>query len=350
MTIFSTIATFASTGPARVVHLVDDTTAGGVTRYLEFLCNDPGLGAGAEHSLRPVRRGEVGGLSLQADVIVSHLSVNWRALPGLIALRARHPATRLVHVEHSYTAGFAALNVPSRARFYTLLRTAYALFDRVVAVSGAQGEWLRARTLVPWERLQIIRPVVDLSEFAALPGPGRSAKVIGAFGRLDRQKGFDTLVSAFRTIPQADRALHIYGAGAELERLKALAGDDPRIRFLGHVAEPARAMAEVDVVAMPSRWEAYGIAALEARVAGRPLVASGVDGLRDHAGPGVTQVRPGAIEELAAALAGGTAPGLDTVARRALAEGCEAATRRGWQQLIGQGTSAQRVMAEIRTA
>ncbi|WP_353476201.1 glycosyltransferase (plasmid) [Salipiger sp. H15] len=324
----------ASNDRTRVVHLVDDTTPGGVMRYLDFLKSDATLAEAAEHILRPVNRGEVGRLLLDCEVIVSHLSVNWRALPGLIALRARHASARLIHVEHSYTAAFTALNVRSRVRFFTLLRSAYALFDKVVAVSAAQGEWLRGRGLVTSDRLEIIRPAVDLSDFAALPAPRAQPRVIGAFGRLDRQKGFDTLVSAFRKVPGNDRVLRLHGAGADLAMLKSLAAGDARIQFLGHVADPSRAMAEVDIVAMPSRWEAYGIAALEARVAGRPLVVTSVDGLRDHAGPGVTLVRPGAVDELADALLGTTRCGQSSVERRALAIRSEAATRDGWSRLI----------------
>lgn len=340
MNLFTAFASPVSSDRPTVTHLVDDTTAGGVMRYLDFLSGDPALAAAAEHVVRPVNRGEIGRLSLGSGIIVSHLSVSWRGLPGLIALRARHPTARLIHVEHSYTAGFTALNVPSRSRFFTLLRCAYALFDRVVAVSAAQGDWLRGRGLVPWERLEIIRPVVDLSSFAALPAPRAQPRVIGAFGRLDRQKGFDTLVSAFRAVPGDDRRLHIYGAGADQSALQALAEGDPRIRFMGHVADPAHAMAEVDIVAMPSRWEAYGIAALEARVAGRPLVTTGVDGLRDHAGPGVTMVPPGAPDELSQALAAPASPGLTAAARRALAETAIATSRKAWTRMIGAEPAA----------
>ncbi|MBE9638747.1 glycosyltransferase family 4 protein [Salipiger mangrovisoli] len=333
MTFLKDPALCASRDLTRVVHLVDDTTPGGVMRYLDFLRADATLAKAAEHILRPVSRGEVGRLSLDCEVIVSHLSVNWRALPSLIALRARNTAARLIHVEHSYTAGFTALNVPSRTRFFTLLRSAYALFDTVVAVSAAQGEWLRTRALVPWDRLEIIRPAVDLSDFASLPAPRAQPRVIGAFGRLDRQKGFDTLILAFRRIPGNDRVLRLHGAGADLAMLKSLAAGDARIQFHGHVADPSRAMSEVDIVAMPSRWEAYGIAALEARVAGRPLVATSVDGLRDHAGPGVTLVRPGAVDELAEALLVTTSSGQTSAERDALATLSETATRDGWSRL-----------------
>jgi len=51
----------------------------------------------------------------------------------------------------------------------------------------------------------------------------------GAIGRLDRQKGFDTLIEAFRQTRNPNVALHIYGEGEEGLALRALAEGDPRI-------------------------------------------------------------------------------------------------------------------------
>lgn len=260
-----------------VLHLIDDTTAGGVMRVLDHIQHDPAMAAGARHSVLAVSRGKTLP-AVRADVVVSHLTLNWRMLPALIVFRARHAMTPLVHVEHSYTGAFAALNVVARARFQTLLRTAYALFDRVVAVSEAQAGWMVARGLLGAEAVQVIRPVVDLSGFRTLPRPARPLRTIGAIGRLDRQKGFDVLIPAFRALTARDLRLEIFGEGPERAALEALAAGDPRITFRG-LAAPEQAMAAVDLVAMPSRWEAFGLVALEARAAGRPLLTSGVDGL-----------------------------------------------------------------------
>ncbi len=40
---------------------------------------------------------------------------------------------------------------------------------------------------------------------------------------------------------------------------------------------------DVDAIAIPSRFEAFGCVAAEARAAGRPMIVSAVDGLIDHA-------------------------------------------------------------------
>lgn len=272
-----------------ITHLIDDTTPGGVTRVLEHIRTCKIMAKTAIHDVVAVPKNSALP-AVTGDIIVSHRTINWRNLPGLIAFRARHSATPLIHVEHSYTAGFTSLNVENKPRFFTLLRTAYALFDNVVAVSHAQGRWMAQRNLVSKETLSIIPSVVDLSAFDTLPAPAGTPRVIGAIGRLHTQKGFDVLIAAFRQMRGSDLRLKIFGTGPEETALKAAAKTDSRIEFCGHAETPELAMSQVDLVAMPSRWEAFGLVALEAQAAGRPLVCADRDGLRDSAGSSATFV------------------------------------------------------------
>lgn len=281
--------TTAVTKP-HVVHLIDDTTAGGVMRVLDYLTTSVDLAKDANHSVFRVRRGAVSLRSFKADMVVSHLSISWRALPALIALRAANPKTPLVHVEHSYTEAFVALNVRRRGRFQRLLKTAFALFNSVVAVSEAQGAWLQSSGFLPADKVVVIPSCVDLSAFKTLPAHTGPVKVLGAIGRLDAQKGFDVLINAFRQCSDAELRLHIYGVGEDEVRLRELANGDSRIIFKGFACDPVTAYAAVDAVIMPSRWEAYGLVAIEALCAGRILLCSDTDGLRDHIGGGAISV------------------------------------------------------------
>ena len=269
-----------------VMHLVDDTTAGGVMRVVDFLATADGLQDQARHVVRQVTRGRIRPERLQADVIVSHLTLNWRGLPGLVALRAANPRKPMIHVEHSYTAGFVRHNVSRPRRFLTMLRLGFGLFDTVVAVSVAQATWIRTTALCRADKIRAIPSCVDLSAFRAIPRRTGPVRVFGAIGRLDPQKGFDTLIAAFRTLPQPDIALHIHGQGAEEASLRHLAAGDPRICFKGFSATPAEAFAAVDAVVMPSRWEAYGLVAIEALSAGRAVICADVDGMNDHVAHG----------------------------------------------------------------
>lgn len=272
-----------------IAHLIDDRNPGGVSRYLDFIAAHPGMASLARHHIVPVRRTRPARSGLQADVIVSHLTLSWRGLPGFTALRSRYPGTPLVHVEHSYCERFVAANVTHRRRFQTLLRCGYALFDRVVAVSVAQGEWLNRIGLVPEDRLSVVPPCVSLGPIAELPAPATPVRRIGAIGRLDRQKGFDMLIPAFRALPFPDVRLEIFGDGPQRPALQALAGGDKRITFHGFTT-PEAALTGCDAVVMPSRWEPYGLVAIEALVSGRPLLVSGADGLGGHVALGAVQV------------------------------------------------------------
>lgn len=266
-----------------VVHLVDDTGAGGVTRFLQFLSGAPGL---PRQEIVAVRRGRWSAPKMSADVIVSHLVLSWRTLPMLTALRARYPSTPIIHVEHHYTRSFAAARVHNKARFEAMLGAAFSLFDRVVAVSEAQARWLTDADLICPPTLSVIPPAVDLSAFAEIENKAGPARRVAALGRLDDAKGFDVLIS---TIAQgSDFELHIHGDGPERAALMQIARGLPVV-FHGH-SDPVEAFDAADVIAMPSRYEAYGLVALEARAAGRPVLVSGVDGLSDHVGEGAISI------------------------------------------------------------
>lgn len=279
----------------RVIHLFDDVTAGGVMRVIDHILTSPDLGAHANHSLIHLPRGKISTHIYEADLIVSHLSISWRNLPMLIAARAANLSTPFVHIEHSYTEAFVALNVKHRARFTALLKTAFSLFDRVIAVSHEQAAWIARRGFCRADKVVPIQSCVDLSAFRAMPAPNGKPRVFGAIGRLDAQKGFDTLIKAFRARTCDDVELHIFGEGAEEVYLRNLANGDDAIVFKGHAKNAETAFANVDAVLMPSRWEAYGLVAVEALSAGRQLFCANTDGMRDHSQGGAMLIDGGSV-------------------------------------------------------
>jgi len=274
----------------RVCHLIDDTQPGGVVRFLDFLRASPDMAALGSQEVRPVATGPALPPRLDADVIVSHVVLSWRNLPFFLALRARHPRTPLVHMEHSYSPAFADLYVTKPGRFAAMLRASLRLFDRVITISTTQRDWLAAQARLPAAKLHLIPPCVALDAFLALTPATGPLRRIGAIGRLDPQKGFDILIDAFRMAGPGEMMLEIFGDGPERADLLRRAAGDPRIRFHGHVADPVAAMAAVDAIAMPSRREPYGLVALEALAGGRTLLVSRADGLIDHARNGAISV------------------------------------------------------------
>ncbi len=320
----------------RITHLVQDTTPGGVMRLLGFIEGSDGMRDLGTHEVVPCAGGLTRARRFAADVIVSHMDISKENLPFFVALRVANPGASLVHVEHGYSEAFVESEVVHVGRFRLMLMSMRYLFDRVVTISEAQDAWLRRFARLNAGRTHLIRSCADVAAFLALPPPPAEVRRIGAIGRLDTQKGFDVLVRAFRLVERPDASLEIHGQGEELDRLAALADGDRRVVFHGHSDDPTRAMAAVDAVAMPSRWEPYGLVALEAMAAGRPLLVAPVDGLRDHVGTGAHAVPRFTAEAWARALTDlcdGATLG-DVSKARAYAAGAEAQFVAGWRSLL----------------
>ena len=94
-------------------------------------------------------------------------------------------------------------------------------------------------------------------------------------GRLERLKGLDDVLPLF-TGGRVDADLLVAGTGEHEPELRALAGDSPRVRFLGRVPadELARLYAGAVAVVVPSiGYETFGVVIVEALHAGTPVVA-----------------------------------------------------------------------------
>jgi glycosyltransferase involved in cell wall biosynthesis len=112
-------------------------------------------------------------------------------------------------------------------------------------------------------------------------GIGQDAFVVGNVGRLAPQKGQRHLIAAMPLLLERVPNAHavIAGAGDLEEYLRDLAlelGAAERVHVLGPRRDVPALMHAMDVFAMPSIWEGFGLVLLEAMAAGRPVVASRV--------------------------------------------------------------------------
>jgi glycosyltransferase involved in cell wall biosynthesis len=120
-------------------------------------------------------------------------------------------------------------------------------------------------------------------------------RVVGMLSRLSPEKGARELVDAMSLVAQQlpDAALLIVGDGCERPALQAQSdrlGISAQVRFVGRLPrrEALRHMAVMDVVAVPSHWEGFGLSAAEAMACRKPVVATNVDGLREVIIPNAT--------------------------------------------------------------
>lgn len=321
----------------RVAHLLDDVRLGGVTRSTADIIR--GLSDGYLHEMIAVQAGRGLPPLPNADVVVIHFTVNWAKLPYLAALRVRLGRTPLVLVEHSYTEAYESLLVPDRRRFRAMLSLNYALCNRVVPVSRAQRQWLLDARIAAGPKLAVVPHGRDLSSLAAVP-PARRADGplrLAAYGRYAPQKGFDVLIEAMRLVPPSVARLDMRGLGPDHHALVAAARDLPHVTVGEAVSDLAGYLAGIDAVAIPSRWEAFGLVAQEARCAGRAILATRTDGLIeqvDAAWGMLTQPEnPRALADAIVALAACDTDRMGAAARRSVA-GAFDATIGAWDCLL----------------
>lgn len=142
----------------------------------------------------------------------------------------------------------------------------------------------------------IVYPPVAVDRFS----PGEPEDYFVFVGEVTRHKRVELAIEA---AGRAAVPLVVVGSGPDLERLRAMHGD--RVRFTGRLGDDelvdviARARAQI----VPN-VEEFGIAAVEAQAAGRPVVAAGAGGALETVVDGETGVlvEPDSVESLAEAL------------------------------------------------
>ncbi len=205
------------------------------------------------------------------------------------------------------------VNVHEPAILRFVKRMTAARIAMTVAVSKAVRSDIIKRYDVPEEKTTIIPNGIDIERFVAQRTDRSytpsSTVVFGALARLDPQKGLDTLIEAMALVQVKDPNIRVRVAGEgmlrpELETHIRKLSLQETIQLIGIVTDTPAFLAEVDAFVMPSRWEGFGIAAVEAGAAGLPVIASRVDGLKEIIEDKVSGVlvEPNDSKELADAL------------------------------------------------
>ena len=245
------------------------------------------------------------------DLVISHMV--FANVVSLAALQTLRRKPQIVVTEHNIPSRLMSIE-RSPAGLLFLDRLFYPRADRVIGVSDAVvGDVIRAYRLVSTRAMRVYNPVDVAAIRAGAGGPphewlsgDRTVATIVCVGEFRRAKGQDVLLRALAVLPNI-RTIFI-GGGALLADARVLASEldiSDRVIFTGYRSDALSFVKHADLLVVPSRWEGFGLVAVEAAALGTPVVASAVDSLLelvpDHV-PG-TLVRPDDPGALSAAIA-----------------------------------------------
>ena len=237
------------------------------------------------------------------DHVLPRLGRRPYRLPGA-ALELRRALRRApVDVVHAHNPGMAAVValVTRRGRRPPALVTSHGVppeddtaTARVLRLAGlpvvACGPGVAAglaehgvdvRATIP-NAVSPAPPAADRGALMAELGLDPALRLVVSIGRLVHQKHHDLAIGAFGEVPGA--ALVIVGGGPEHDTLQAMVGTKglrDRVRLTGPREDARAVLGAADAFLLPSRWEGLPLVALEAALAGAPIVATGIRGVRE---------------------------------------------------------------------
>lgn len=295
------------------------------------------------------------------DVVHGH---DWVVAEALAAVGERTGAPAVATV-HATETGLYQGHVDSRfSRWrHRVERDLVRSAERTVVCSAAMRDEVTAGLGADPGRVRIVPNGVHPSRWATTAAQRSQARaslgvadgpLVVFVGRLEHEKGAQDAIDALARLGDGTHAgphLVLAGDGARRDDLRAQAearavGD--RVHLPGRLPDATIAglLATGDVAVVPSRYEPFGMVALEAMAAGTPVVVTDTGGLAEIVDDGVTGLVVPPADPVA--LAGAVEALLDDrarAARLATAAGQVVRTQYGWDR-VAERTAA--VYEEVR--
>lgn len=206
------------------------------------------------------------------DVVHVHLfpSVYWVAIAS-IGLNVK-----LVYTEHSTTN-----KRRDKVFFRPIEKFIYKRYDKIISISEQTQLTLQKWLCCYDNRFVVINNGADVESFSKVKSEV-SPKSLIMISRFVPSKNQETVIRALKLL-DSDVILRLVGDGENLENCKLLAkqeGVENRVLFLGKCSNVVELISESYIGIQSSNWEGFGLTAVELMAAGKPVVASDVDGLK----------------------------------------------------------------------
>ena len=159
-------------------------------------------------------------------------------------------------------------------------------FDGVIVETDDMVHYMEANRSSPSSRIYKVESGIDLSRFAprAEPGDPAGGFVVGYLGRMSPEKnplGFVRLAEHLHAMLPALR-FKMCGEGDMAAAVRDRIANGPAaaaIEFVGYIEDAADAMAQMDVMVVPSVFDGRPNAIMEANACGLPVIGNPVGGI-----------------------------------------------------------------------
>ncbi|MCL4365730.1 glycosyltransferase [Patescibacteria group bacterium] len=172
--------------------------------------------------------------------------------------------------------------------------------DQLIATSEADLEYIHTLYNCPLKKLSVLTPGVDLKLFKPInksiakktTRANLNHRIILFVGRIEALKGIDMLLYAIKILIEKNKklpiCLWIVGGNTDqqkeykkLEEIRKLLKIRSYVRFIGKKTNQELPFYYncAEIVLMPSHYESFGIAALEAMACGIPVITTDVAGI-----------------------------------------------------------------------
>ena len=200
-----------------------------------------------------------------------------------------HPLSERIHLAEQYLAREADL----------IIACSEFMRGEIIEALHAPPEKIRViPNGVEYERLIHLRDQLDALPYIRRRWAGPDQPLIFFVGRLEWEKGPDLLVEAMPRVLEdfPNAKLILAGKGSYTDQIVELVHRlelEDHVQVVGFISDQTRneIYAVADVAVFPSRYEPFGIVALEAMAAGAPVIVGDVGGLSEVVEHGVTGLR-----------------------------------------------------------